>query len=288
MLSRRLRPAALALGLVLAGCSDDDGPTSASLSQTVVSNVQVRALTAQLAGRNVQYQITATVTHPEGVVGGTAQLKSATAEARKGRAQPGAVVASTPVGQQNVVGTELRVTMTLVQPPAGTLQLVFSVVDARGLESNGVPLVLGIGSAPSTPPASPSIATFVETLGATFQHPRCTNCHGFQIPNQAGINHIGRPPTCSNCHTVPGWHAPDASFSLAGLSKLQICQLIKSKMNNSGPALEHHLTTDPLVQWAIIDGLEPGNLQLPKAPPRNLATWNDRVEQWVDDGLKCD
>jgi hypothetical protein len=270
----------------MAGCSDDDHgtPTGTRLSQSEISNVQIRPLSGQVAGRNVQYQITATVTNPQGLVGGTAQLKPATAQARRDLA----LEAKTPITQENVVGDVLRVVLVLVRPPVGTLRLIFSVIDAQGLESNGVPLVIGIAAPTPTPSVSEGPSTFVQVLGTTFQHPRCTNCHGFQVPNQTGTDHIGRPPTCTTCHTVPGWHAPNATFNLAGLSKNQICQLIKSKQGNNAAVIETHLKDDPLIQWAISDGTVPsGPPALQKAPPGNLAAWNQRIDQWIDDGLVC-
>jgi hypothetical protein len=282
---QRIGPAALVLGLLVAGCGDDDRstPTGTRLSRSAISNVQIQALSGQLARRNMQYQITATVTNPQGLVGGTAQLKPATVEARRGLA----LEAKTPIMQQNVVENVLRVVLVLVQPPVGTLQFIFSVIDAQGLESNGVPLVIRI-LAPPTSPASESPSTFVQVLGATFQHPRCMNCHGFQVPNQTGTDHIGRPSTCDTCHTVPGWHAPNATFNLAGLSKNQICHLVKSKQGNNAAVIETHLKDDPLIQWAISDGTVPsGPPALEKAPPGNLAAWNQRIDRWIDDGLVC-
>jgi hypothetical protein len=61
----------------------------------------------------VQYQITATVTNPQGLVGGTAQLKPATAQARRDLAPE----AKTPITQEDIVGDVLRVVLALVQPP---------------------------------------------------------------------------------------------------------------------------------------------------------------------------
>ena len=286
-LLRRLRPAALLLALMVAGCNDSS-PTNATVSESVLSNVQIRPLTAQFSDRNVQYRLTATVTNPDGLPGGTAQLRQSTAEARRRSLRLGGpAVAQAPITAANLVGSELGVTLGFNRPPAGTLHLLFLVVDARGLESNAVPLVINIAAPPPTPGSSK--ATFVQTLGTTFQDPRCTNCHGFNVPNQTGVNHIGRSPTCSNCHSVAGWHAPGASFNLTGLSRSEICTLVKTKQGNNAAAIEDHLKNDLLIQWAIIDGTVLGNLQPGgTAPPGNLGTWNDRVDRWIDDGLKCD
>jgi hypothetical protein len=87
---------------------------------------------------------------------------------------------------------------------------------------------------------------------------------------------------------VPGWHAPNATFNLVGLSSNQICQLVKSKQGNNAAVIETHLKDDLLIQWAISDGTVPsGPPALAKAPPGNLAAWNQRIDQWIDGGLVC-
>jgi hypothetical protein len=286
-LFRRAGLAVLALGLMAMGCDNDHhSPTSAELSQSVISDVQIRPLTGQFSDRNVQYRITSNVTKPEGLVGGTAELKASAAERRRQSLGEGQVVAQTPIKASNLSGNQLRVTLNFNRPPVGVMHLLFLVVDARGLESNSVPLVIGIDEPPPPPP--PPAATFGETLGATFQHPRCTNCHGFNVPNTTGLNHAARPPTCSLCHTVPGWHAPAASFDLAGLSSSQACNLIKTKQGNNAAVIEDHLKTDLLIHWAITDGTVLGNLQPGgTAPPGNASAWNQNIDRWIQDGLKC-
>jgi hypothetical protein len=290
MRGTHIRRAGLALAFALAvGCGDDDRSTGSELSRSVVSNVRVVPLTGQFAKRTIQYRITATVSNPGGVVGGTAQLTSGTAQTRRTTAQTGGpVLAKTAITEQNLVGGQLNVVLTLNGLGVGTHHVLFSVIDARGLESNQVPLTLGIRSVPPPrPPPDEPDDTFERTLGATFQHARCTSCHGFEVPNQTGTNHLGRSPVCSNCHSVTGWHAPDASFNLAGLSKTQICNLVKTKQGNNATAIENHLKDDPLIQWAISDAITPDNVQRQKAPPGNLGAWNSLIDDWVDDGLKC-
>jgi hypothetical protein len=125
--------------------------------------------------------------------------------------------------------------------------------------------VIGISEPPPPPPPS---ATFGDTVGVTFQHARCTNCHGFNVPNTTGKNHANRPKTCSLCHSVPGWHAPGASFNLAGLSAAQICNLIKTKQGNNAAVIENHLKNDLLIRWSITDGTVLGNLQPGGTAPR--------------------
>ncbi len=123
----------------------------------------------------------------------------------------------------------------------------------------------------------------------TFLHPRCTNCHGFMVPNETGVDHAVRPPTCSLCHTVPGWHAPAASFDLAGRTPAQICQMTKTTLGNDPVAIGNHLRDDLLIRWAIDDAtvfgtLRPGG----KAPPGDLATWTAFVDRWMSGGMRCD
>lgn len=126
-------------------------------------------------------------------------------------------------------------------------------------------------------------------IGPTFLHPRCTNCHGFHVPNQIGLDHAGRPSTCSLCHTILGWHAPDTSFDWAGKTVADVCAIIKQKTGGDPVVLGDHLRHDRLVQWAIDDGavfgsLSPGG----KAPPGNLGIWTDRVNRWVAGGMRCE
>jgi hypothetical protein len=300
--------AGLTLGWVLVGCGDDNhrSPTGPSTSQSVISNLKIRPLTGEFSDRNVQYLITTTVTNPAGVVGGTAQLKTAaTAEVRRRTAAlVGQVVSKAPIAAQNVVGDQLRVTLGFNRPPVGVMHLDFSVVDARGLESNAIPLVIGIAEPPPPPPEPPSPPpprppspppppkpgpSFAETVGRTFQHPRCVNCHGFKVPNTTGNNHVARPTTCSSCHTVPGWGAPPSSLSLAGKSLSQICNQVKVSRGNNAALIDEHLKHDALILWAISDGTVLGNLRPGgKAPPGDVGAWSSLVTQWTGGGLRCD
>src|SRR5262245_33551464 len=285
--TRRPTLAGLALVGLLVGCGEDHhrSPTG-STSASVISNLKVRPLTAQFSDRNVQYQIITTVTNAEGLVGGTAQLKTVpTAEVRKGEAAvSGQVVSKSPITAQNVAGNELRVTLGFNHPPVGVLPLNFSVVDAGGRESNSIPLVIGIEN-PPPPPPPPLPPSFAQTVGPSFLHPRCTNCHGFKVPNVIGTNHVARPPTCSLCHTVPGWGAPPSNLSLAGKSLSQICNQVKVSRNNDAALIDEHLKHDPLVLWAISDGTVEGTLQPGgKAPPADVGVWQTRAGQWTGGG----
>jgi hypothetical protein len=138
---------------------------------------------------------------------------------------------------------------------------------------------------PPPPPAAPS---FADTIGLSFRHPRCTNCHGFQVPNEIGRVHLNRPTTCSGCHPVPGWHAPAASFVLTSKSLRQICEMVKTSRGNDPVKVEEHLKHDLLIQWAITNGIVEGALQPGGvAPPGDLGAWNARIDQWIRGGMSC-
>jgi hypothetical protein len=129
-------------------------------------------------------------------------------------------------------------------------------------------------------------------LGRTFLHPRCTTCHGFHVPNANGQNHIndGRAAQpCSNCHTIPGWHAPPASFDLASKSLGEICDFVKDHVNNDPVLMANHLKGDPLILWAVGDAVLFGTLRPGgKAPPGDLDIWFDRIDRWTAAGMPCE
>jgi hypothetical protein len=129
-------------------------------------------------------------------------------------------------------------------------------------------------------------------MARTFLHPRCTTCHGFHVPNQNGQNHIddGRAAQpCSNCHSIPGWHAPPAQFDLASKSIDEICAFVTDHVAHDPLLMKHHLTEDPLILWAVGDAVLFGNLRPGgKAPPGDLDIWFDRIDRWAAAGLPCE
>ncbi|MFT6725049.1 MAG: hypothetical protein ACJARN_001918, partial [Arenicella sp.] len=93
--------------------------------------------------------------------------------------------------------------------------------------------------------------SFSKLLGATFDHPRCQNCHAFETENASKIEHreLGRlDQDCSECHFTPGWEAPFQSFSFSNLSSSQICEAIKNKTGNDLQRLKESVTNSTLAQ----------------------------------------
>jgi hypothetical protein len=133
-------------------------------------------------------------------------------------------------------------------------------------------------------------------MSPTFGHARCTNCHGMAASNATFTQHKNsynistvadaqNASKCIGCHgQLAGWRAPAMSFNWTGKTTKETCTLVKQKM--SGAALVNHLKADTLIQWAINSGTVPGGTK-PKAPPGNLATWNQRIDQWTAQGQPC-
>jgi len=128
---------------------------------------------------------------------------------------------------------------------------------------------------------------FTALLGATFAHPRCQNCHGFDEGNQLTVIHENRPTNCSECHRPPGWRAAFKSFSFTGQNSNEICVGIKNKFGGDAGAVGAHMQSSLLIQW----GLEPIPPMLTPpaggAPPGNIAAFNALVDQWVANGASC-
>lgn len=131
---------------------------------------------------------------------------------------------------------------------------------------------------------APSGATFTELLLPTYQHPRCTNCHGVNAsPSTKPNHHVGS--TCSTCHSLGGasnWHAPPATMDFRNKTAAQMCQMTKTLSIN----IANHLTNDSLILWAVNSGAVPGSA-LPKAPPSSTSAWHERVEAWLAGGQNC-
>jgi len=130
-------------------------------------------------------------------------------------------------------------------------------------------------------------ATFA-TLKETFQHARCTTCHGFSAASSTKPGHS--TSGCTGCHSsaavgVSNWHAPAASFDLRGKTDAQLCAMAKTAP--AGKTVAQHLKNDELIKWAISDGRVPNGTTLQKAPPANLTTWNQRVDAWIAGGMLC-
>lgn len=129
---------------------------------------------------------------------------------------------------------------------------------------------------------------FRNLLSATFQHPRCQECHAFDEGNALSQRHQDRPKECSVCHTVPLWRAPIDSFSFANLSSAQICQAIKNKFGGNLSGLRDHFATSTLVNWGLVDGSLPFGGSRPTAPPNDINAFLALVDTWIANGAVCD
>ena len=148
----------------------------------------------------------------------------------------------------------------------------------------------GGGSSNSGGTAGTNPVGFSKLLAPTFTHPRCQNCHGFEIGNAIKVRHqeLGRLELdCATCHFTPGWRAPFQSFSFSGISDAQICQAIKNKSGNDMAHLREIMVNSTLARWGIEDG---GTLSgtLPTAPPGSMAAFAVLIDQWMAGGATCD
>lgn len=157
--------------------------------------------------------------------------------------------------------------------------------------------------------AATGSAALFDPVAAVLMGPRCTNCHQIEAPRQKDtrirhIQHVLRGPDghgvpalqCQACHRetnsadgkvpgVPDWHLAPVSMSWEGLSKTQICQVIKDPAKNGGrDTLEKvidHMKTDPLVLWAWNPGV--GRT----APDVSHAQFVSDLENWIAVGGPC-
>ena len=159
----------------------------------------------------------------------------------------------------------------------------------------------------AAPADDESVAMFKQ-MAEVLRHPRCMNCHTFtDFPRQGDDRHrhvqmVVRGPgntgfptlQCSACHqtinvaggAVPGapnWHLAPLSMGWEGLSDQALCRALKDTRKNGGKsidALVHHMTDDPLVQWAW----SPGGRAL---PPLAQAEFHRTVRRWAETGAGC-
>ncbi|HWN15556.1 MAG TPA: hypothetical protein VNU02_16945 [Candidatus Dormibacteraeota bacterium] len=145
-------------------------------------------------------------------------------------------------------------------------------------------------------------------MAEVLRHPRCLNCHPIgDAPRQADDRHLhrmlvmrgaddrGTPAMrCATCHQtvntadgrVPGaphWHLAPRSMGWEGLGDGELCRTLKDPARNGGRsvvALVHHMTTDPLVQWAWSPGKRP-------APPVSQFEFHEAVKRWAVTGAAC-
>jgi hypothetical protein len=150
-----------------------------------------------------------------------------------------------------------------------------------------------------------------DPIAAVVQNPRCMNCH--PRGDRPGNGENGRPHLmritrgpdghgapgagCSACHRsenseftfVPGaanWRIAPRSMGWKGLSKAELCAVLKDRNLNGGrdlAALVKHMGTDPdpLVLW----GWNPGNGRAPVPIPH--AEFVRLLKVWADAGGPC-
>ncbi|HKZ06002.1 MAG TPA: hypothetical protein VJU81_11070 [Methylomirabilota bacterium] len=145
-------------------------------------------------------------------------------------------------------------------------------------------------------------------IAEVLRHPRCMNCHpSGDFPRQTDDRHRhrmlvarggddrGTPAMrCATCHQsvntadgrVPGaphWHLAPRSMGWEGLSDGELCKSLTDRGRNGGrsiAAIEKHMTSDALVQWAW----NPGPRSVPPLPQ---ADFHQAVRQWAATGAAC-
>jgi hypothetical protein len=177
--------------------------------------------------------------------------------------------------------------------------LVVMILASRGLAQTS--------GAPETDPEAS--AKLFKSIAQVLRHPRCMNCHTVtDFPRQGderrrhhqmvmrGAADKGAPTMqCSNCHQetnspdgrVPGahnWHLAPLSMGWEDLkTDKALCEAFVERKKNGGrdvAALEHHLTSDPLVQWAWRPGAR-------NPPPISQQEFHDLARRWAQTGGAC-
>ncbi|HEV3010674.1 MAG TPA: hypothetical protein VGX52_16725 [Burkholderiales bacterium] len=146
-------------------------------------------------------------------------------------------------------------------------------------------------------------------IAEVLRHPRCMNCHTVtDFPRQGderrrhhqmvtrGEADKGAPTMqCSNCHQetnspdgrVPGahnWHLAPLSMAWEHLpTDKALCEAFVDKKKNGSrdiAAIVHHLTSDPLVQWAWAPGAR-------KPPHISQQEFHALARRWAETGGAC-
>jgi hypothetical protein len=168
----------------------------------------------------------------------------------------------------------------------------------------------GLAQTGGRPEADPEAsAKLFNRIAEVLRHPRCMNCHTVtEFPRQGderrrhhqlvmrGPEGRGTPTMqCSNCHQehnsadgqVPGahnWHLAPLSMAWEHLkTDRALCEaFVDRKLNGSRDiaAIEQHLTTDPLVQWAWTPGAR-------KPPHIGQQEFHALVRRWAETGGAC-
>lgn len=167
---------------------------------------------------------------------------------------------------------------------------------------------LAQASGASQTDAEVSAQTF-KRIAEVLRHPRCMNCHTVtDFPRQGdsrrrhhqlvmrGEADKGAPTMqCSNCHQernspdgrVPGahnWHLAPLSMGWEDLkTDKALCEAFVDRKKNGSRDVEsivHHLTSDPLVQWAWRPGA--------RNPPHiSQQEFHALAKRWAQTGAAC-
>ena len=146
-------------------------------------------------------------------------------------------------------------------------------------------------------------------IAQVLKSPRCLNCHPVgNAPRQGderrlhdfgvtrGPDDHGAPGlTCDGCHQdanqeesgVPGarnWHLAPLRMGWEGLTDSELCRVLLDPYKNGGRSVAdivHHITEDPLINWAW----QPGGERTP--PPIPRTEFNELVRSWAAKGAAC-
>lgn len=171
-------------------------------------------------------------------------------------------------------------------------------------------LALLLVLAAATPAAA---ADLFAPIVAVAQSPRCRNCHQPERPLQGEDGHrhrlnvqrgpdgLGAPAMrCTACHgdtdnaasAVPGaprWSLAPASMDWSGRDAAALCRMLTDRTRNGDrdhAALLHHLSEDPLVQWAWAPGSRAdGGRRAPA--PLSQADFHAAAHAWIAAGAPC-
>jgi CSLREA domain-containing protein len=201
----------------------------------------------------------------------------------------------------------------------------------KGIDENGNPIIATHQAEPfahSIRVVQPNPETgfqswFTAALYPTFQHPRCTDCHGFG--NSAGLaahhgygNNVAafeyatsfhlepslyvpaaHVMTCQHCHSLPltdyyghpffetEWIAPyqDLDVNWSQKNAAQTCARVKANLPTT--QLRHdHFHGDARLFWAIENPVVPSKT-LSAAPPNSFTLFLRRVDMWNFLGAPC-
>lgn len=185
---------------------------------------------------------------------------------------------------------------------------IVAAVTGVWLLSGGAGLGFAQGASAQDADRTASAGMF-KRIAEVLRHPRCMNCHTVtEFPRQGDTRHrhqqmVMRGPDghgtatmqCSNCHQdtnsgdgrIPGalhWHLAPLSMAWEHLkTDSELCAAFLDTKLNGGrdvSAIVHHLTTDPLVQWAWAPGAR-------KPPNMGRQEFHALAKRWAETGAAC-